>query len=313
MKNTGLFCLLLAVSVCVSAQSQLENPGFEDWENLGTPQAEPVNWSSIKTSPVDLYNNSAPVVCWQSEDAHSGSHSVKLQNIEVQLVDLVATGTLTNGRVHSDFSPDLQYIYTDTEDDRWHATFTAKPDSLAGWYKYYPVDNDTALVRVLLHTGEARIPDTGTPDNWVAEAFFQSPSDTVDQWTRFSVPFHYYNDDNPEYALAILNSGNGFNSQPNSIVFFDDIEMIYNVPVGLQENKGTSFTVFIDSNGFLMFSGMENSTNTIRIIDATGRVLLMESLTGDETGISVKALHPGLYFVSVENSRERSVQKIIVE
>lgn len=308
--------LTLGVGIWVYAQSQLENPGFESWENVDSPKEEPVDWSSIKTSQSDILSNSAPVIMWKSTNAHSGNYSVKLMNIYVELIGTVAPGTITNGRVHSSLDPDEQYIYTDVADNRWHATFTTRPDSVVGWYKFYPLENDSAQIRVLLHRGAAQIPAEGIPENWIGMAFFRSDPDTADEWTRFSIPFEYYSEDYPEYALVIVNSGNGYYPKENSILYIDDIEMIHNIPVGLAETETTteSFEVYIDRTGNLRLKGIDlTDFDMIRIIDMAGRAVWSAGTVSETLNLRAINIKQGIYLISLENNKQRLVQKILVE
>jgi len=106
--------LIIAIPLWVFSQQQLQNPGFEEWEDAGTVRDEPVNWSSIKTSDNDTLNTPAPVVWDISDDAHSGNYSIKLFNVRIW--GIMATGILTNGIVHPSFIPDSGYVYTVPED-----------------------------------------------------------------------------------------------------------------------------------------------------------------------------------------------------
>ncbi|MBN1158398.1 MAG: PCMD domain-containing protein [Bacteroidales bacterium] len=297
----------------VFAQSQLENSGFEEWENVGLPQPEPVNWSSIKTTRSSYYNSVAPVVWFRSDDAHSGNYSVMLKNIAT-IGDIIATGTITSGRIHSHIVVDSQYVYTDVSDDRWHSTFTTRPDSLAGWYKYYPVNDDSVQIKVLLHRGIARIPEEGIPEDWIGIAFYRSEPDTVDQWSRFSVPFEYFSDEYPEYALAVLSSGNGFYAKENSILYIDDLEMIYKVPVGFSETHTTSFSVYIDRFRNLQITGASvTDFELMRIIDMTGRTVWVNCIDSETVKLPYANLNRGIYMISLENKSGRFIQKIIIQ
>lgn len=314
MRKILLLSIFIAVGIMAYAQSQLDNSGFEAWEDVGLPEQEPVDWSSIKTSPYPVLNNSAPIIWAKSTDAHSGNYSVKLFNVYVSLIGTVAAGTITNGRVNSNVSPEYQYIYTDISDSDWHSTFTTRPDSVTGWYKYFPLEDDSGQIRVLLHRGEAQIPYPGIPENWVAMAFFKTEPDTAQEWTRFSVPFEYYSEAYPEYALAIFNSGNGFNAKENSIMYIDDIEMIYNIPVGLTEIQDPEFRIYIDRSGYIRLSGtLPGEYQTLRIMDLAGRTVMTAIISSDQADLSSAGLNRGVYLISLENGKERFVQKIIIE
>src|SRR4030042_4172527 len=214
--------------VAVRAQDQLENPGFENWDEIGISATdtirEPVDWSSLKTSDNESLSSLAPVVCWRSGDAHTGSYSVKLENIATLVI---ANGTVTNGRVHADINTSKAYMYTDPGDGRWNNPFTSRPDSITGWYKYMPQGLDTMEVMIILHRGNGKQPDTEYLNDRVAVGHFRTGVSTGNIWTRFSAPFKYTSDQAPQYALAILNSGNGYTPIAGSIAFFDDLLMVY--------------------------------------------------------------------------------------
>ena len=205
------------------AQQQLENPGFETWENLGSASEEPTEWSSLKTA--DALASQAPKVLFQ-DAGRTGGFSIKL--VTGSAFGIPANGTITNGRVHADFTPSNGYVFTETSDPKWNTPFSSFPDSLVGYYKYAPVGTDPGKVEIILHTGtNGQMPENGTASNRVGRARFDM---TVAQssWTRFSVPFHYYNQNTPQYILSVLTSGDSTISAPGTTAWFDDITLIYN-------------------------------------------------------------------------------------
>lgn len=278
----------------ISAQQQLENAGFEIWEDAGTVREEPADWSSIKTSDNPTTNQAAPVVWEQSTDAHSRNYSVKLTNL-VPFPGIVATGTLTNGQVHASFNPDSGYVFTRQDSAKWHTVFTSKPDSLAGWYKYYPVGSDHGGVRAILHKEQGALPEHGTHNNWIADANFIMPEATVETWTRFSVPFVYLSDDTPEYILVVVKAGNGTDAIANSQGLFDDLQLIYK-DQGTDE-KATREMTFNIMGQKVVFKGMTPDMVKIasfRVLDLSGRIMLEIQDLSSEIMLPTR-LHPGIY------------------
>jgi hypothetical protein len=161
----------------------------------------------------------------QSTDAHTGNYSVKLFNVSV--LTTVAAGTITNGRVHSDFNPSNAYVFTNTTNSQWNTPFTQKPDSVVIWAKYTSTGGDIAQVKAVLHTGTAKIPDVAQV-NWIALAQINI-SNSIPTWTRFSAPFSYFNSNTPAYILFVVSAA-GTSAHVGSIAYFDDIELIYNEP-----------------------------------------------------------------------------------
>ena len=313
-----IMVVLVAATFAMSllqAQYQLENPGFELWDDIliGASDTirEPAEWSSLKTTDDATMNSLAPVVCKRSTDAHNGSYSVKLTNV---LTLLVANGTVTNGRVHANLNTSLAYMYTDTLDSHWNTPFTARPDSIAGWFKYTPQTGDTLEVKVILHRGYGKQPDNDYLNNWIALAHFRSALNTGSQWIRFSTPFNYYNDKNPQYMLVILNSGNGFYPVAGSIAWFDDLEMIYNSPQNTLDNSITSSEIiYALGNQYIVIQGTQpGKFSTIRMMDITGRVVWNGHVTTDHVDIAQANLKKGIYLVSLSGKNALRTQKIVV-
>lgn len=305
-----IFTILLSITfLTVSAQQQIENSGFENWENAGTVADEPTDWSSIKTSDDAILNSLAPQVWSQSTDAHSGTYSVRLEN--VASIGPVANGILSTGRIHADLDPELGYVFTDVADAQWNSTFTDTPDSLVGWYKYTPSGGDAGKAQVILHTGAAQNPDPAFT-NWVAEARFDF-SGTTSTWTRFSVPFLYYNATTPAYLLAVLVAGDSTQSVAGSVALFDDLELIYN-PVSLNENNEEVANVFV-SNNFLNIKFTEglSEASIAQIVDLSGRVVWNDKIQGVEVYKKQVPINAGMYLFTLTTSQGTLSKKILIQ
>jgi hypothetical protein len=226
---------LLFIFISISVQAQIiENPGFEEWETLNNGNPEPVDWSSIQSGTPSTTANLAPQVLFQSTDAHTGDYSMHLKNVFVSIANTVANGIASNGEFLLNLNPQLTNTHTDGSDAGHYTYCTTRPDSIVGYYKYTPVGDDICQVQALLHTGaDDFLPD---PDStgWIAMATFSSPNAENTEWLRFSAPFEYFSEDNPNYILFNVSSGNGYLAVAGSEAWFDDFELVYN-PVGLNE------------------------------------------------------------------------------
>ncbi|MBI3135007.1 MAG: PCMD domain-containing protein [Bacteroidetes bacterium] len=229
MRKILLLSFVAALSASGISQTQLENPGFEGaWENVTGAEDEPVEWSSLKTA--DALASLAPVVAFQeATNPHSGARCIRLLN--VSSFGVVANGLLTNGLVHADFDPDLGYVYTNTTDPQWNTTFTDRPDSLVGWFRYSPSGADKGKVEVITHQDPpvGQLPAANYPEaHWVSRARYDVTTTSASTWIRFSVPFEYYNTSLPEYILVVLSAGDSTIAVAGSQMWIDDLELIYN-------------------------------------------------------------------------------------
>jgi hypothetical protein len=292
------------------AQQQLDNPGFEEWEDAGTVQEEPVKWSSIKTSDAGtIVNEAAPVVWGKSSDAHSGNYSVKL--FATAAFSIVANGTMTNGQVHADFNPDQAYVFTNPEDIQWHTPFTDRPDSLVFWYKAFPQGNDFGKIRIILHIDEGSMPEFGTEDNIVGEAIYFFPQEQVSQWTKVSVPFVYFKPIDPEYILCVINSGDGTNAVEGSEAYFDDIQLIYN-PESITENslQGVSLSPGNKLIRLIMEKPSGINNLEIEIFDLSGRTVYQKQLLPAREITCPVGLQAGLYIYRLRADNEFLTGKV---
>jgi len=304
--------ILLSVPFFIMGQ-QIENSGFEEWEDAGTVVDEPVDWSSIKTADVKLIADAAPITFEKSTDAHSGNYALKLYNVSA--FGLVATGAICNGRFHAEFDLSKSFSYTDTNDARWNMQIGARPDSLAGWFKFFPSEIDKAQFKVILHVDECKLPENGTLQNWVAEAVFQTePGVTYDTWTRFCVPFNYYREDKPEYLLCVINSGDSTSAYEGSYLIADDLELIYSTSAGTDEPQALSD--FMHISGRVVTIGLDREESYIgkqfKIIDFSGRTVYSETITGSVLNDIPKTVPAGMYVAVLESDNTRYVQKFLL-
>jgi len=311
LKTLILIIITLNVVISSSAQQQIENPGFEEWEEfgIGPDTLEPVNWSSLKSSDGgDLINMVIPQVWEQSTDAHSGMYSIKLINMPI--LTLVAPGTLTNGRVHAALPPTDAYVYTIEEDPQWHTTFTEMPDSLIVWAKYFPQQNDIGHVMAVLHTDTAKIFDT-TMTNWVAVANIEVTQEMGD-WTRLSVPFTYLNGETPEFLLMGIFVGDAVNATIGSIMYLDDFELIYyNTAI---ENKTASKTdIYFSSDKLVVNMDQEkiDKNSTLEILDLSGRLITSRQFIMERSNNFLIDIPAGIYICRISNSSFEFTQKIV--
>lgn len=270
MKRVLLSFFALAMIGSNIAQQQFENGDFESWESASGPYIEPTDWSSIKTSDVSSLNISAPQVVDRSSDAHTGSYSLLVENKSV--FGIVANGIVSNGRIHADVNPENGYVFTDGTDGQWNTTFTDRPDSLVGWYKYTPSGGDHGKVDVILHTTSSfDFPGDENGPNEVGRARFDMPNATISSWTRFSVPFHYSTSGSPEYILAVLTSGDSTQAVDGSKAWFDDLELIYN-PSNIAELSADDLRTSTFDNSIKLWrkEGLGNDVK-IDLIDLQGR------------------------------------------
>ena len=286
---------------------QLENSGFEQWENVGTGEEEPLSWSSTKTSDNSSLNGLAPQVISRTTDAHTGTYAAKLINKNVPFVNIVANGIVTNGIIHTTTNPQDSYVYTDVNSSDHSQPFTSYPDSIVGWYKYAPQGNDVGNIQVLLHSNYGQLPiDASTSVIALAEFDFSSNSN----WTRFSTPFNYYPTiHNPAYILCNISAGDSTQAVANSELKIDDLELIYNTTTISSEETNLLHVTYV--NDLLQFSNVVKEIN-YAIYNVQGQLMNIGKIDEYNRNVSI-SLESGIYFISTQNKDHHQSIKLIVD
>jgi hypothetical protein len=305
--------MLIFFTYSANCQQQMENPGFEYWEEIGfgPDTLEPAEWNSLKTSDGgEFINNVIPVVWYRSTDAHSGMYSVKLVNTPI--AGLVAPGTLTNGRVHATLPPSDAYVYTIDSLPEFSTSFNDKPDSLQLWAKFFPDSSDIAHVIVVLHTDTAKIADS-LQTNWVAVANIDFTTETPG-WTKFTAPFVYLSNDVPEYILFAVYAGDAADAVVGSTLYIDDISLIYNnTGIAVQEDKNVK--IIVTGNKIrINLSDIKNiGKNVIKIYDISGKQVYKRDIGMTKNCKIDTGLRPGVYICNITNSSAGFTQKILIQ
>lgn len=306
MKKSLLLISSVVILSNAFAQQQIPNASFEEWDDIGTATMEPTHWSSLKTA--DAQASLAPEVLSQSE-GRTGMHSVLL---EVKSVfGISANGIMTTGRIHADLNPENGYVYTDVTDPRWNMPFTDRPDSLVGWVKYDPKDGDRGKVEVLLHKGaEAQIPkNQATIDNTIATARFDIETGST-EWTRFSMPFIYESQEDPEYILFAVAAGDSTVSKNGTKLWIDDLELIYNEDISVNDlaQQNNDFHLY-GMKGFLYFDVESTEDMKYNVVDALGR-----NIQTGKVYPQVPFNHSsGIYFIQISSNQGVFTKKVYIQ
>jgi len=304
MKRKLLLCLATILPVfflsALYAQTQLENAGFEEWEEIGFGPniTEPVNWSSVKSTDDDNLNGVAPVVWGRSNDAHSGDYSLYLFSKEV--FGVVATGMITNGRVHADLNLDSSFTFTDPDHEEWHTRISAKPDSLTGWYRANPQPGDHGHIKVVIHRGYIEVSASKDTTGFIGSANIELPGEVVDTWTRFSAPIQYYKEEDPEFVLITISSSVGVNAVGGSELWLDDFEFIYNNGTGIGEESHVNIELYAAAGSLHIF--VKNRTPekyTLTVYDLTGKLLIREKGVTQQLNTHTHRLQHGIYVAKI--------------
>lgn len=289
---------LLLLSLPFRAQ-QIGNAGFENWDNLGSNQEEPTNWSSFKTATGSFSAFASKQVERSStvRSGASGSYSARIWSKST--LGIMANGVLTTGRMNmgsSSLSSPDNYNYTVLNDAAFSESLTLAPDSIVFWARYSAAASEKAGMHAIIHDQFAvqdPLNATSTP-YVVAESDLQF-SPTNNQWVRYSVPFVYTVNTGlvPKFILLTFTTnhipGGG---SANDEVLIDDVQLIYNV-VGLDaQMTNPGLLISVDENNRLLIEG-PGAQEKVEIFRLSGQ-LFQETTVAQINGTSLPS---GFYVV----------------
>ncbi|MCQ2283670.1 MAG: hypothetical protein MJZ57_02075 [Bacteroidales bacterium] len=153
----GILTLALALMMgLLSAQTQLPNPGFENWP--GAETSSPKGWHSfdeaagVFAKTVSNKGGAGNPAALQRVAGHTGKYAVAIRCTKI--LGVSANGALTCGRVYMGAmgaSSAKNYCYTD-RNGGYAFRFTGRPDSLYFWAKFNMKGAVYATAKAHLHT-----------------------------------------------------------------------------------------------------------------------------------------------------------------
>lgn len=277
----SLFTLLFSSLTTISLiAQQLPNASFETWSGSANNE-KPDSWNQLNASLPGSVAIFVPKTCHKTTPGHTGTYCAKLETVNVAIQG-PPNGILTTGNIitTAPYGVDggLPYPY--------------RPDSLVGWYQSAPAATDLGTVEITLLDAAL---DT------VGRGKFFTPSTAVSTWTRFAVKIDYYLPGTPDKAITLASSSDGFNAVVGSLLWVDDLELIFN-PLSIEEDSDPVIGVY--SNNSLVYVnllGMELENPVIHYYSIDGKLLLTQKLENN----SLNSLYPnfaeGIYLYSIQH------------
>jgi hypothetical protein len=273
MKNI-IMSLFILVSTAVFGQ-QIPNSDFESWDAVSAGNGDkPSSWNTVNSSLGSL-GFTIGKTCVQTADAHAGSYAIQLTTVDPPAFPL-NNPDINGVAATGDIQTTSPYGVTGG------VSFTEKPDSLVGYFKYSQAGSDRGTVEMVLKNGT---------EDTIAHARFVTPSSSVSQYTRFSVPFNYRNSNTPSKAVNLISSSDGFNAVVGSQIFVDDLEVIYNTIIAVAEIIETRVEVYYASNKLFIDNPEQENIGDILVYNAAGQHVKSISIGH----LSTKNLPQGFY------------------
>lgn len=248
-KKVLLFCMVVLVNL-LSAQNQINNSGFEQWEGEGK-SLKPVGWNTMNTADGSYSWVVDKGQVERSTDVRIGSSGKSSARIySSSVLGVVVNGNLTTGRVHMGSmkaaSADNNNS-TRTKEKGFHHLFSGMPDSMTIWVKNDCIDKtQNAYIHAIIHDEfDYSEPATKLCEGHLVGDVLIISKNTNGAWVRKSVPFKYYNKNltGQKYILVAIGTNQiAGKGDKKDAMLLDDILMIYNPKISLKALPKTVFT-----------------------------------------------------------------------
>jgi len=284
MKN--LIVLILSFLVLQAmAQTQIPEAGFNNWSpNSMNTYFEPTGgwWATLNA----LESLGGPVTVSPTTDVHTGEYAALL---ETKLWgEFLISGLLVSGSFGG-----TEPVIEEGQ------PFTDKPSKFKGWYKYSPVNGDSAGMAAILTRYNTETDQTDT----LAEAI-QAITEAATEYSQFEIDFDYYiTGVNPDTITIVFSSSGdaaNFQGEVGSTLWIDDLLLEYST--GLYESLAPEFTINLypsptDGQLFMEFNTSHPEELICYIYSMDGRFIQSFTPSGKKHNIDVSSWQHGRYIL----------------
>lgn len=275
-----LLALLGSSSLLVAQNAATPNAGFEAWTHVSgfTAYDNPDNWNTLNSTTSAF----GVITCYKATaggEFHNGATALKL--ITKNAVIQTANGIATTGTIN-----------TSNQTITGGIAYTARPDSITGWFRCSPVNGDAGFVQFMLLDASS---DT------IGYAKFFAPTTPTATFTRFAVAITYYNAQTPVTSQWICSSSAGStNQQINATIWVDDLDLIFNPSSIADAEKQYGIKIGpVPAANELHITNRDQRKATLVLYNTLGQTCGSFPLEGPSQKIDISALAQGSYVYSV--------------
>ncbi len=273
------------------------NADFQSWTHYSAGYDDPDSWNCLNptTTTFGLYTcvkDSTPA------DVYTGKYSARL--ITMSYFGQLIPGTMTTGTIN-----------TTSQTISGGLSYTLRPDSIIGWYKYTSASGDNADIEFYLFGS--------SNSDTVGEAFYKTPTSTVGAYTRFSLPLTYRSSHAVQTALWIVTSSvNQNNGKVGSQLYVGELGLVFDSATGINNiiNQDMITVGPNPANGFISIRNISNSKSLLfSLFDVTGRKVEEERIINGTNNIQLNGISGGAYIYYMQDEQNNVIKtgKIIVQ
>ncbi len=284
----GGIILLSAIKV----KAQIPNPSFEQWQtrNFGLVQFEdPRNWMSNNFYFAFTNPNQLPVK--KTTDAHSGTYAVEITN---------APDTSQEKQGGSLISGNVNFL---TQEYNLKFKLNAKPKSLEAFYKYFPINNDSFNIEIVVSkNGE-----------YLGSGSFKGV-EVKNDYTKLSAEIQYIDETTvPDSASIFIYAGNSYQVIEGTKLILDDLSFT-DAPVSVSKVKNNDLAISVYPNPAQdkLFFNLNNQSASVTLMDLNGKIITQNEISKTNNYIDLTGINNGIYLTQIITEQGVVNHKIVV-
>ena len=319
---TLILTITLAFSSSLIAQNQIVNLGFENWDNLGANEEEPVGWNSFMNAENNgvssfVFSQAKQQKIQRSTTIRPGSSGTYSARINAtSIIGIIANGNMTTGRImvgSTTAADNANHNKTKTGSAGYNQPFTGNPDSVVVWVNYNGANGEEARISATIHDNyDYRDPDgsdVNAASHVVAKAVKNYPN--TNGWQRISIPFDYNHPaTNAQYVLMTFTTnktpGGGSGSD---VIFIDDLEFIYPATVTIAPNTNQSLIENQSGNTLIATENFTPSSREWKYSTVSGNGYVPFAIPQTGATYVPQFATAGVYYVVCESTLNGTVSR----
>lgn len=283
-----LLFLIQSVFISSTLSAQIPNSGFEDWIDKGNYN-NPDLWSSLN----DMTEPAGVFTCTKGSPGNPGASYLKLTSKNVSGMGLMP-GIAVSGELDTN---DMQALSG--------FSFTGRPESISGNWKYMAYGGDQGYISILLTLWN---PSSQSRDT-IGYTYYPLPGMEM-SWATFTIALDYQSSLFPDSCIVFLSSSNanGVPTGINSYLYIDNLNF-HNIITSINDQKiELGFQLYPNpakSVIYIEFPATYKTVN-IKIFDMTGQILLQKENQSipDKATLDVHDFPYGIYLIQVQTEQE---------
>ena len=285
--------------IMTGTTDEIPNSNFEIWETIEYEKVD--NFYSF--NPFQAYFDLEPMAT-ETSDAYAGNSAIRIENVETYDFD-------------SDVIDTIGFIFSNNFMSENPAFgLDATPEWISGWYKYEPIENDSATIFLSF----TKYNSTTEESEIVAEYGFLLGESS--SYIPFTFPLSF--NEIPDSVSIGIASGNVESINDHvplgSVLYLDELSFDF--------LEGIKMPIFSDAlevypnpaseHVFIKTDEKVSMPKSIQLTDAMGRVIQFSNIENLEYGdnllrIDMSNYSPGMYYYRIETEDSLYAGKVMIQ